>query len=53
MLYLSRTMISSVELAHYGVSRAKDGVSVDCGTMFTVILTQNPATSMQQKPFTG
>ena len=26
------TMISSVDLAHYGVSRAKDWVSVDCGT---------------------
>ena len=26
------TTITSVDLAHYGVSRAKDGVSVDCGT---------------------
>ena len=25
-------MISSVDLAHYGVSHAKDRVSVDCGT---------------------
>ena len=25
-------MISSVDLAHYGVSRAKDWVSEDCGT---------------------
>ena len=33
MLYLTCTMISSVDLAHYGVSRAKDWVSVDCGTM--------------------
>ena len=34
MLYLTCTMISSVDLAHYGVSRAKDlvHVSVDCGT---------------------
>ena len=32
MLYLTCTTISSVDLAHYGVSRAKDGVSVDCGT---------------------
>ena len=32
MLYLACTMISSVELAHYGVSRAKDWVSMDCGT---------------------
>ena len=29
MLYLTYTMISSVDLAHYGVSRAKDWVSVD------------------------
>ena len=28
MLYLTCTMISSVDLAHYGVSRAKDWVSV-------------------------
>ena len=28
---LTTTMISSVDLAHYGVSRAKDWVSVDCG----------------------
>ena len=26
-------MISSVDLAFYGVSRAKDWVSVDCGTI--------------------
>ena len=32
MLYLTCTTITSVELAHYGVSRAKDWVSVDCGT---------------------
>ena len=31
MLYLTCTMISSVDLAHYGVYRAKDWVSVDCG----------------------
>ena len=29
---LTCTMISSVDLAHYGVSHAKDWVSVDCGT---------------------
>ena len=33
MLYLTCTTISNVDLAHYGVSRAKDWVSVDCGTM--------------------
>ena len=26
------TIISSIDLAHYGVSRAKDWVSMDCGT---------------------
>ena len=32
MLYLTCTTITSVYLAQYGVSRAKDWVSVDCGT---------------------
>ena len=32
MLYLTCTIISKVDLAHYGVSRAKDWVFVDCGT---------------------
>ena len=32
MLYLTCTTRTSVDLAHYGVSRAKDWVSVDCGT---------------------
>ena len=32
MLYLTCTTITSVDLAHYGVSRAKGWVSVDCGT---------------------
>ena len=32
MLYLTCTMISSVDFAHYRVSPAKDWVSVDCGT---------------------
>ena len=36
MLYLTRTMISSVNLAHYGVSRAKDLVSVDCGMRYII-----------------
>ena len=35
MLYLTSTTITSVDLAHYGVSRAKDWGSVDCGTMYT------------------
>ena len=29
---LTCTLISSVDLAHYGVSHAKDWVSMDCGT---------------------
>ena len=32
MLSLTFSTITSVDLAHYGVSRAKDWVSVDCGT---------------------
>ena len=32
MLYLTCTTITSVDLAHYGVSRAKDWVSIDCVT---------------------
>ena len=32
MLYLTCTIITSVDLAHYGVSRAKDWVSVECCT---------------------
>ena len=33
MLYLNCTTITSVDLAHNGVSGAKDWVSVDCGTI--------------------
>ena len=32
MQQLTCTTITSVDLAHYGVSRAKDWISVDCGT---------------------
>ena len=32
MLYLTCTTITSINLAHYGVSRAKDWVSVNCCT---------------------
>ena len=32
MLHLTCTTITSVDLAHHGVSSAKDWVSVDCGT---------------------
>ena len=34
MLYLTCTTITSVDLAHNGVSRAKDWEPVDCGTRF-------------------
>ena len=37
MLYLTCTTITSVDLAHYGVSRAKGWVSVDCGTKHNCI----------------
>ena len=33
MLYLTFTIISRVDRAHYGVSRAKGWVSVDCCTI--------------------
>ena len=33
MLYLTCTTITSIDLAHYRVSRAKDWVSVKCGTI--------------------
>ena len=32
MLYFTCTTITSVDLAHYGVSRVKDWVSGNCGT---------------------
>ena len=35
MLYITCTMISSVDHAYYGVSHAKDWISVDCGTNCT------------------
>ena len=37
MFFLSCTMVSSVDLAHYGVSSAKDRVSVDCDTIMCLI----------------
>ena len=38
MLYLTCTMISSVELAHNGISPAEDWVSVDCGTNDVILV---------------
>ena len=37
MLYLTCTTITSVDLAHYGVSRAKNWVYVDCGTSINIL----------------
>ena len=37
MLYLTCTTITSVDLAQYGVSHAKDWISVDCGTMYDIL----------------
>ena len=34
MLFLTCTMTSSVDIAHYGVSRVKDLVAGDCGTKY-------------------
>ena len=44
MLYLTCTMISSVNLACYGVSRAKDWACVDCGKS-AVIMYENMCVS--------
>ena len=41
MLYLTSAMISSVDLAHYGVSHAKDWISVDCGTIVHMLTNLN------------
>ena len=38
MFYLTCTTITSVDLAHYGVSRAKDWVSAGCGTSSFIFL---------------
>ena len=38
MLYLTCTTITSIDLAHYRVSRAKDWVSVKCGTSNSILL---------------
>ena len=47
MLYLTCTTITSVDLAHYGVSRAKDWVSVDCGTNILCLCLQTIYTEIQ------
>ena len=42
MLCLTCTMISSVDLANYGVSCAKDWVSVNCGTILIKFSSPEP-----------
>ena len=41
MLYLTCTTITNIDLAHYGVSRAKDWVSVKCGTRSSILSAVN------------
>ena len=43
MLYLTCTTITSVDLEHYGVSRAKDWLSVNCGTSHTIQISYETA----------
>ena len=43
MLYLTCTTITSVDLEHYGVSRAKDWLSVNSGTSHTIQISYEPA----------
>ena len=43
MLYLTCTTITSVDLAYYGVSRARDWVSVGCDTTFRYIHSNDDA----------
>ena len=45
MLYLTCMMLSSVDLAYFGVSRGKDWVSVDCGTIIPYYIPHTPAGS--------
>ena len=37
MLNLTCTRITIVDIAHYGVSRAKEWICVDCGTIKDII----------------
>ena len=41
MLYLTCTTITSVDLAHYRVARAKDWLSVNCGTKIFDVISVN------------
>ena len=50
MLYLTFTTITSVDLAHYRVSRAKDWVSVNCGTIYSIYSTVNHVGKIQLSP---
>ena len=48
MLYLTCTTITSVDLAHYGVSRVKDWVSGDCGTRKFKVSLNNDVIGFEQ-----
>ena len=50
MLFLTCTTISSVDLAQYGVSLAKDWVAVECGTR--LIIMHNEQDSLDLKLIT-
>ena len=47
MLYLACTTISSEDLAQYGVSLAKDWISVKCGTRYSEPLTTTAPTAIR------
>ena len=51
MFYLTCTTITSVDLAHYGVYRAKDWVSVNCGTnaVTLILISMVPLNNMPNK----
>ena len=47
MLYLTCTTITNVDIAHYGVSCAKDWVSVDCGTTEFILSSLHAASELR------
>ena len=54
MLYLTCTTITSIDLAHYGVSRAIDWVSMKCGTRVkTVERSQSLRAYIESRAFLG
>ena len=53
MLYLTCTTISSVDLAQYGVSFAKDWVFVECGTKFYTLQSSSGETLSSDNSCSG